>query len=415
MPNNTKSTFFQLLHYIRPFRRDYLAATLYSFLNTFFDLMPEVLLGIAINIVVEKEHSWLARLGFQELKTQLLLLGVMTLLSYSLESTFDYLCSIKWRRLAQDVLHSFRMEAFERVQQSTMAAFSQQKTGNLLAILNEDTNQLEHFFEEGVDKIIELVCSVLFVGGVFFLLSPKIALFVMLPIPLLLYGVFFFANKIGPLYLTAREKAGVLSTSLTNSLLGLLTAKSLVAEEIEVQKIAQVSQAYKEANYQTVQWGALMSPVLRLVIVLGYLVTLTYGGLMTLEGKLDVGTYSMLITMTHRLLWPFTDIGIIVFNFQRVMASTTRLLQLFQLPEEVSPAYAPTIRGKITFSSVSFAYAQPPPTLKDLTFTILPGQTVAFVGATGAGKSTLLKLLLGFHAPTSGTVSFDNQPLSELS
>ena len=128
-----------------------------------------------------------------------------------------------------------------------------------------------------------------------------------------------------------------------------------------------------------------MSPVLRLVIVLGYLVTLTYGGLMTLQGKLDVGAYSMLITMTQRLLWPFTDIGTIVFNFQRVMASTARLLQLLQLPKEVSPAYAPTIRGKITFSSVSFAYVQHPPTLKDLSFTILPGQTVAFVGATGAG------------------------------
>ena len=151
------------------------------------------------------------------------------------------------------------------------------------------------------------------------------------------------------------------------------------------------------------------------MILLGYLVTLIYGGMLALEGALDVGAYSTLIFLTQRLLWPFFDIAEIMVDFQRVMASTARLMQLFRLPLETSPATSPRLQGKITFSSVGFSYKKDAPVLQQLSFTILPGQTVAFVGATGAGKSTLLKLLLGFHFPTSGEIFFDTQPLSSLS
>ena len=94
MPRKTAHPFVQLLRYMRPFRKDYLAATLYSLLNKFFNIMPEVLLGIAINTVVARESSWLAGLSFSDLKIQLLLLGLMTLMIYGLESLFEYLHSV---------------------------------------------------------------------------------------------------------------------------------------------------------------------------------------------------------------------------------------------------------------------------------------------------------------------------------
>ena len=400
---------------MRPFRKDYLVATLYSLLNKLFDLMPEILLGIAVNTVIEREHSWLAYWGFQDLKLQLLLLGLLTLITCGLESLFEYLSSIKWWRLAQLIQHSFRMEAFNHVQQSTMAAFAKQQVGNLLSMLNDDTNQLERFLEEGVDEIIEVLATSLLVGGIFFFLAPLVALFAMLPIPLIIYGVFFAQNKLSPLYLIIRKKAGSLGTRLANSLLGLLTIKSLVAEKIEEKKIEEASNAYKEANFRAIRFGALVVPVVRLAIVFSYLVTLVYGGLLTIEERLDVGAYSTLIFLSQRLLWPFADIAEISTNFQRVMASTRRLLDLFHLPRETSPATSVTLQGEITFSSVSFAYGNQAPTLNDLSFTISPGQTVAFVGATGAGKTTLLQLLLGFYFPTQGEIFFDDQEIREVS
>jgi len=400
---------------MRPFRKDCVIATLYSFLNKLTDNMPEILMGLAINTVVAREGSWLAGLGFVGLKIQMLLLGLVTLIAYGLGSLFEYLYSIKWWRLAQHLQHDFRMAAFRHVQQSTMACFSKQKTGNLLSILNDDINQLERFFEEGIDSIIEFVSSVLLTSITFFLLAPKIALLVMLPIPLTIYGNFFIQGKLGPLYITVRKKAGALGTRLANSLLGMLTIKSLVAEQLEAKKIERASQVYKEANFRAIRWHALVSPVLRFSVLWGFLVTLVYGGLLVVEGQLDVGAYSTLIFLTQRLLWPFVGMAEIMVNFQRVMASTVRLLQLFQLPPEISPTAAFPLQGKITFSSVSFVYEQHTPALNQLSFTILPGQTVAFVGATGAGKSTLLKLLLGFYLPTAGKIFFDAQELRTLS
>ncbi|MEL6539680.1 MAG: ABC transporter ATP-binding protein, partial [Bacteroidota bacterium] len=292
--------FWQLLSYIRPFRKDYIAATIYSVLNKMFDLMPEVLLGIAVNTVVEKEYSWLATFGIYNLKVQLLLLGFTTFIVYGLESLFEYLYSIKWGHLAQHIQHNFRVDAFKHVQQSTMEAFSSQKTGNVLAILNEDINQLERFFKEDIDEIIELVCTVLFVGGIFVFISPQIALFAMLPIPLILQGAFFFHRKLGPLYLVVREQAGMVSAQLANSLLGWFTVKSLVGEAVEANKVAQVSNAYREVNLDAIWWEALVGPVIRFIILLGYLVTLVHGGFLAIEGRLDVGAYSTLIFMTQR-------------------------------------------------------------------------------------------------------------------
>jgi ATP-binding cassette subfamily B protein len=415
MKNPLTRSFVQLLLYMRPFRSMYLSATIFSFLNKFFDLMPEILLGIAVNTVVQKEHSWLANLGFYNLKTQLFLLGFLTLVSHALESLFEYLYSIRWWRLAQLVQHNFRMEAFNHVQKSTMTIFSKQKTGNLLSILNDDINQLERFLEEGIDEIIEIVGTSLLVGTIFFFLAPQIAIFVVIPIIFIIYGTFFFQKKLSPLYLTIREKAGFLGTRLANSLLGLLTIKSLVAEELEKERLEEASLSYKEANFQAIKWGALIVPIIRFAIVSGFLVTLIYGGILTLDEKLDIGVYSTLIFLTQRLLWPFTDMAEIMINFQRVMASTRRLLGLLQFPLEESPNTTISLQGGIRFEDVGFAYENHGLTLTHLNFEIQPGETVAFVGATGAGKTTLLHLLLGFYYPTKGYIYFDGQEIRDLS
>ncbi|MEO1301163.1 MAG: ABC transporter transmembrane domain-containing protein, partial [Bacteroidota bacterium] len=180
-----------LLVYMRPFRKEYLLASTYSLLNKVCDLIPEMLLGIAVNTVIKKEFSWLACIGFQDLKVQLLLLGVLTLITYAAESLLEYLASIKWWSLAQLIQHDFRMAAFGHVQKSTMDTFSKQKIGHLLTSLNEDVNQLERFLEEGVDEIIEVIATSVLVGGTFFFLAPSIAFFAILPMPFIIYITFF--------------------------------------------------------------------------------------------------------------------------------------------------------------------------------------------------------------------------------
>lgn len=402
---------------MRPLHRDCVIAVLYSFAGKGIEIAPEILLGLAINTVVEQEVSWLAGLGLNNLVQQMFLLGLLAVLVYVLRSLLEYQYSVKWWRLAQRLQHNLRVAAFKHVQHSTVTSFAKQKTGNLLSILNDDINQLEIFFEEGIDSIIGFVCSVILTSISFFLLAPRVALLVVLPIPFVVYGSFFFQGKLGPLYLIVRQEAGALGTRLANSLLGMFTVKSLVAEKLEAAKIEVASEAYQQANFNAIRWHALVSPILRLAVLWGFLVTLLYGGFFVVKGQLDVGAYSTLIFLSQRLLSPFLSMAEIMINFQRVTASTARLLPLLQLPAEASPSpdeYL-SLQGQITFSSVSFAYQQHTPILSQLSFSVLAGQTVAFVGATGAGKSTLLKLLLGFHFPTTGSIFFDTQELRALS
>lgn len=377
--------------------------------------MPEILLATAVNTVVAKENSWLTNFGFHDLKVQLLVLGLLMMITYALESLFEYLSSTRWWNLAQLVQHTFRVQAFERVQKSTLRSSLDQKTGNLLSILNDDINQLERFLEEGINNIIEIIGATFFIGGVFFYLAPKVGIGVIAPIPIIVLAIFLVRKKIGFYYFNVRKKAGNIGALLANSLLRLLTTKSFVAEEIEKQRLERVSLDYREANFEAIKWGAVLEPAIRFLVLFGLLVTLVYGGILTIEEKLNVGIYSILMFLTPRLLTPFTDAAEIMVDFQKVIASTERLLDLFDLPVEQSPNTPIAVKGGITFANVGFAYQDKTATLRNVSFQIHPGEHVAFVGATGVGKSTLLHLLLGFFFPDVGTILYDDKDMHHVS
>jgi ATP-binding cassette subfamily B protein len=409
------SAFAKLLYFMRPFRSIYIPAVFYSLLNKFFSLVPEVLLVMAMNTVVAKEDSWLANCGFYDLKIQLFVLGILMMVSYAFESLFEYLYSIRWWKLAQLVQHNFRVQAFDRVQKSTVRSSLEQKTGNLLAILNDDINQLERFLEEGINSIIAVIGTTLFIGGIFFYLAPQIAVLVICPIPIIVLATFIFREKISSYYFNVRKKAGEIGIFLANSLLRLLTTKSFVAEDIEKKKLELVSMEYKEANFHAIKWGALFEPVIRFFVLCGLLVTLVYAGMLTIDGEVDVWVYSTLMILTPLLLTPFTDVAYMMVDFQRVMASTDRLLDLFDLPVEHFVDEVVSIKGSIAFVNVSFSYKKKSATLRNISFHINPGEHVAFVGATGVGKSTLLHLLLGFYFPDAGSIIFDGQDIHKIS
>lgn len=167
----------KLFSYASPYRRDFRLATLYSVLNKFFDILPEVLIGAAVDVVVKGEQSFLARhvlgqIGITSAWHQLLALGAFNVLVWGGESLFQYLYELKWRQLAQDIQHALRLDTYRHVQKLEMAYFENQRTGNLMAILNDDINQMERFLNGGANQIIQVFCSSIMVSAVFFALQP---------------------------------------------------------------------------------------------------------------------------------------------------------------------------------------------------------------------------------------------------
>ena len=140
-----KSSVTLLCKFLRPWKKNILLASLYSSLNKIFDIAPEVLIGVAVDLVVKKNDSFIASLGFETISSQVLFLGFITLLIWALESFFEYLYMIEWRGLAQKIEHKLRVDVYDHAQKLDLSWHEKQTTGNISAILNDDVNQLERF------------------------------------------------------------------------------------------------------------------------------------------------------------------------------------------------------------------------------------------------------------------------------
>ncbi len=169
MPKRSLPPLIRLFIYARRHRTDILLASLFSVLNKIFDLAPPALIGAAVDIVVARENSVLARLGVVEINQQLWLLGITTFVIWGLESLFEYLFAVRWRTLAQAIEHDLRMDAYAHVQDLEMAYFEDRSTGGLMSILNNDVNQLERFLDSGANDMLQLLTTVIVIGGMFFL------------------------------------------------------------------------------------------------------------------------------------------------------------------------------------------------------------------------------------------------------
>ena len=412
----------RLFDYARGYRRDVVLATLFSALNKLFDVLPEVLIGVAVDVVVNAEKSfmarhWLASLGFADTWSQLVVLGLLNIVVWLGESWFEYLYALRWRNLAQNLQHDLRMDAYAHLQRLEMAFFERQRTGNLMSILGDDINQMERFVNGGANQIIQVICSSLLIGTVFFVLQPQLALISLLPVPFILIGAFWFQRRLAPRYADVRQAAGDVAARLNNNLLGIATIKAFVAEDFESAHLANASSDYRARNAEAIRYSAAITPVIRMAILAGFTATLVYGGWLTIHGELAVGAYSVLVFLTQRLLWPLTGLADVADMYQRSMSATTRALDLLATPiaipyagQRLDPG---TVRGALRFEHLDFAY-EDTPVLRDVSVVVPGGHTVAFVGATGSGKSTLVKLLLRFYSPQRGRILLDDLDIAGL-
>ena len=416
----------RLLRYARAYRRRVLAASTFSVLNKLFDLAPPLLIGAAVDVVVERQDSLVARvwegLGFArpEAVEQLWILAGATLFIWSMESLFEYLWGLWWRNLAQALQHELRLDAYRHVQDLELAYYEDRSTGGLMAILNDDINQLERFLDGGANDLLQVSTTVLVIGAIFFTLAPEVAWLSFLPMPFVLWGGFRYQKLLAPKYAAVRERVAALSSLLANNLGGIATIKSFTTEDYEARRVEAESLSYSRANSEAITLSSAFSPLIRMLIVIGFTGTLVWGGMQTLRpvDPLAAGAYSVLVFMTQRLLWPLTRLGQTFDLYQRAMASTTRVLDLIDTPIGIRGGARrlplPQVEGAIALEGLRFRYSEGDEVVRGIELEIPAGKTLAFVGSTGAGKSTLVKLLLRFYDPTEGRITLDGHDLRGL-
>jgi ATP-binding cassette subfamily B protein len=419
-PNPPKYThpLQRLLKYGRRYRLQTWLATISSFLNKLFDLAPPALIGIAVDVVVKHEDSIIAQWGVKDVFWQLAIITGLSAIVWALESIFEYAYDYLWRNLAQNIQHDLRLEVYSHLQELELAYFEERSTGGLISILNDDINQLERFLDGGANDVIQVITTVIIIGAAFFAASPTVAVLSMLPIPFIVWGSIAFQNRLAPLYADVREKVSFLNGQLLNNLSGITTIKSFTSEDYETQRIETQSEAYRQSNRKAIVLSAAFIPLIRIVIFLGFISTLFLGGLEVVAGRLSVGTYSVLVFLTQRLLWPLTRLGDTLDQYQRAMASTNRAMDLLDTPIAIRTGDIrlpiSSIKGALEFKNVTFYYNQRRPILQYFSLTLMAGKTTAIVGPTGSGKSTLVKLILRLYEVQYGQITLDGIELTKL-
>jgi ATP-binding cassette, subfamily B, bacterial len=407
----------RLWRYAHGHRRRAVLATVLSVLNTVFDLAPPFLIGIAVDIVVLGETSLVARVtGVTDLREQLLVLAAVTVVVWLLESLTEYVAEVLWRNLAQTIEHEARLAAYAHVQAMDLASFEDRSTGGLLAVLNDDVNQLERFLDRGAFELIHVATSVLLIGVTYLVLAPVIGVLAFLPVPIVLWVTLRFQVRLAPRYATVRERVAELSGTLANNLSGIATIKAFGAEDRELGRVEAGSQAYREANRDAIRLSSAFVPLIRLAILAGFTAILVLGGIQAIEGRIEVGVYSVMVFIVQRLLWPLTRLGETFDLYQRAMASTRRILDLLAEPIALTDGDVPlsSPRGEVRFEQVRFRYRTGDEVLRGVDLHVPAGETHAIVGSTGAGKSTVVKLLLRLEDVSGGRVLVDGHDVRGL-
>ena len=411
------STFIAFFSYAKPWRMKIIWASFCSIANKIFDIAPEILIGIYVDLVVQREQSFIARLGFESIESQITLLAIATFLIWASESIFEYLYSVGWKNIAQGIEHHIRIDTYSHVQNLDLEWYEKQKTGNITAILNDDVNQLERFLNGGFNDILQIIVSTIAIGGVFFYISPLIALFAVCPIPIILLVASLFQKKLSPKYLDVRNAAGNLSSSIFNNLLGIITIKGFTAEQYETNKILKMSNEYQNKNQSAIKLSSAFIPIVRMGVLTGFIGTMIIGSIYALNGVIAVGSFSVLVSLTQRFLWPFTRLGETIDLFERSMASTRRILELlettFKIKNSDDPKIMNALNENIILENVEFGY-EDKTVFKNLNLEINKEDFIGIAGQTGSGKTTLIKLLFRFYEIKNGEIKIDGTNINNI-
>lgn len=412
----------RLFLYLQNYRGALRQSVSASIINKIFDLMPPFLTAWFIDSVSGTPPAWITgTLGYTEPLSILIFLSVLTFLIFGFESFFEWLFKRGFLRLAQSVQHDLRVATYDRMQNREIAFFENQRTGNLMTILNDDINQLERFINNIFNDIIQLIILALFAGWALCATSLSLGLIGMIPIPMIIAGSFFYQRKVAPLYKTIREQVGWLGSRLENNIAGILVIKSFTAEKFEKQRVADASQAYRDANFNAIRWSAVFIPVIRMFIALGFTATLFIGAYWILfePGRFSLGSLAFFAMMIQRLLWPVTRLGVIFDEYERARAASRRIFTLLDTEPQIVDVKdanpSTVVDGIIEWKDVSFAYQENQLILKQLSLQIPVGQTIGIAGPTGSGKTTFIKLMMRLYDVTDGAISLAGKDIRHLS
>lgn len=324
-----------------------------------------------------------------------------------------YLDCMAYEHVSQEVLARIRNFLYDKMQRQDMTFFGTYRTGDLMTRLTGDLDAIRHNMAWIIRAVIESISLFSSVAIYFTLMNWKLALSILLVSPFILFIILLFKKQVQPMHAMLREKFSNLNTDAQENISGNRVVKAFAREDYEIEKFDESNVDYRDTNKATNMVWLKYFPYVETCANILPVILLLVGGIFIISGELTMGEYVSFSGLIWAIANPMRLLGNIMNEFQRFSAAADKVMEIYyseasivDAPDAIS--HPDRFKGEIEFRNVSFTYSDTiASVLKNISFTVKPGQTIAIMGETGCGKTSLIQMIPRFYEPTEGQILID--------
>ncbi|MGG3522384.1 ABC transporter ATP-binding protein [Bacillus pseudomycoides] len=410
MAEKKRSDLWRLLSYMKPYKGLLSLAFLFLVGATVTEMMGPFLIKQFLD-----EH--LVPRNFEQ--SALVTLFVVYMIAHLLKVLFTYLNLLYFQNIAFKIVQDMRVEVYEHVQRLSLSFFDRTPIGTLVSRITNDTEAIKDFYVSVLSTFVKNVVFLIGILVAMFLLNVKLTLFSLLLIPIMLTIMTMYRRKSSVFYLELRNQLSILNAKLNESIQGMNIVQVFRQEKRMRKEFEEVNNKHYSAGRRTLKLDALfLRPATDLVHIVAIALVLALFGIDALNSPVEVGVLYAFVNYIHRFFQPVNEMMMKLSFFQQALVSSSRVFHLMD-EKDLAPIQQgnrePKVHeGEIEFKDVTFSYDGKRDVLKNVSFHVKPGQTVAFVGHTGSGKSTIMNLLMRFYDIKAGHILIDGVNLEKF-
>lgn len=324
-----------------------------------------------------------------------------------------YLDCMSYEHVSQEVLARIRNYLYDKMQRQDMTFFGTYRTGDLMTRLTGDLDAIRHNLAWIIRAVVESIALFTSVAIYFLYMNVKLALSILLVSPFILFIIILFKRKVAPMHALLRERFAALNTDAQENISGNRVVKAFAREAYEIEKFDKANTNYRDTNKETNMVWLKYFPYVETCANVLPVILLLVGGIFIINGQLTMGEYVSFSGLIWAIANPMRLMGNIMNEFQRFSAASDKVMEIYYSEAKIVDAedaipHPDRFKGKIEFENVSFTYSDSiAHVLKNISFTIEPGQTIAIMGETGCGKTSLIQMIPRFYEPTEGKILID--------
>ncbi|HEX2185726.1 MAG TPA: ABC transporter ATP-binding protein, partial [Chloroflexota bacterium] len=331
---------------------------------------------------------------------------------------FAYAQTYMSERVSQSVAFDLRNDLYAKIQRLSFSYHDQAQTGQLMVRATDDVEKVRLFIGQGLLLAVQALLMLVVTLLVLCLTNLRLTLVVLPILPVALLMFMTFGRLSQPMFMQVQVRLSRLNTILQENLAGMRVVKAFAREAQEQARFAAAAGDLMQQQIKLSRLFAFLFPVVFLIANLGQAAVLYFGGQQIIGGTLSIGEWQKFSLYLVYIFFPLGQLGFIISQMSQAGASASRIFEILDAQSEVADLPGatdlPPLQGRVAFEHVTLRYFGGEPVLRDVSFTVEPGQTVALLGATGSGKSSIISLIPRFYDPTAGRVLLDGHDVRRV-